>query len=241
MLLGAEIGEDMGQALNKGGGVDLLGARVTLTHANHSSSYEGAYTGESCGFVVELPGMPTLYFAGDTNVFGDMALIRRIYAPDVAVLPIGDHFTMGPREAAVAAELLGAPRVIPSHYGTFPLLTGTPEALRELLPRRHRARRAAAGRDDRAVIRRERWFGGTGRKVPELALVGTIDVTGALELDDVSGVEALRAAHADGIPVVVHADSVEEITAALARPEVSCVLVDDEGLLALDLADLTYG
>ena len=91
------------------------------------------------------------------------------------------------------------------------------------------------------MIRRERWFGGTGRKVPELALVGTIDVTGALELDDVGGVEALRAAHADGIPVVVHAGSVEEITAALARPEVSCVLVDDESLLALDLADLTYG
>ena len=91
------------------------------------------------------------------------------------------------------------------------------------------------------MIRRERWFGGTGRKVPELALAGTIDVTGALELDDVSGVEALRAAHAHGIPVVVHADSVEEITAALARPEVSCVLVDDESLLALDLADLTYG
>ena len=91
------------------------------------------------------------------------------------------------------------------------------------------------------MIRRERWFGGTGRKVPELALVGTIDVTGALELDDVSEVEALRAAHADGIPVVVHAGSVEEITAALARPEVSCVLVADESLLALDLADLTYG
>ena len=91
------------------------------------------------------------------------------------------------------------------------------------------------------MIRRERWFGGTGRKVPELALVGTIDLTGALELDDVSGVEALRTAHADGIPVVVHADSVEEITAALARPEVSCVLVADESLLELDLADLTYG
>jgi hypothetical protein len=91
------------------------------------------------------------------------------------------------------------------------------------------------------VIRRERWFGGTGRKVPELALVGTIDVTGALELDDVTSVDALREAHADGRPVVVHADSVEEITAALARPEVSCVLVADESLLALDLADLTYG
>ena len=91
------------------------------------------------------------------------------------------------------------------------------------------------------MIRRERWFGGTGRKVPELALVGTIDITGALELDEVSGVEALRVAHADGIPVVVHAGSVEEITAALARPEVSCVLVADESLLALDLADITYG
>ena len=91
------------------------------------------------------------------------------------------------------------------------------------------------------MTRRERWFGGTGRKVPELALVGTVDVTGALELDDVSGVEALQAAHADGIPVVVHTGSVEAITAALARPEVSCVLVADESLLALDLADITYG
>jgi hypothetical protein len=91
------------------------------------------------------------------------------------------------------------------------------------------------------VIRRERWFGGTGRKVPELALAGTIDVTGALELDDVSAVEALRAAHAEGTPVVVHADSVGGITAALARPEVSCVLVADERLLAVDLADVTYG
>ena len=63
-----------------------------------------------------------------------MALIRRLYAPDVAVLPIGDHFTMGPEEAAVAAELIGAPRVVPSHYGTFGLLTGTPDALRGLLP-----------------------------------------------------------------------------------------------------------
>ena len=133
-LLGEEIGADMAQAINKGGGVDLLGSRITLTHANHSSSYEGTYTGESCGFVVEAPDLPTIYFAGDTNVFGDMALIRRIYAPEIAVLPIGDHFTMGPREAAVAAELVGAKRVIPSHYGTFSLLTGTPERMRDLLP-----------------------------------------------------------------------------------------------------------
>lgn len=133
-LLVAELGADMGQALNKGGGTDVLGSRVTLTHANHSSSNNGAYAGESCGFVVESPGEPTLYFAGDTNAFGDMALIGRIYEPDVAILPIGDHFTMGPREATVAAELVGASRVIPSHYGTFALLTGTPEALAALLP-----------------------------------------------------------------------------------------------------------
>jgi L-ascorbate metabolism protein UlaG (beta-lactamase superfamily) len=133
-VLGEEIGNDMTQGTNKGGGVDLLGSRVTMTHGNHSSSYNDRYTGESCGFVVETPGAPTLYFAGDTNVFGDMALIGRIYAPDVAVLPIGDHFTMGPREAAVAAELVGASRVVPCHYATFPLLTGTPHTLRELLP-----------------------------------------------------------------------------------------------------------
>ena len=133
-LLGAEIGEDMTQSLNKGGGRELLGSRVTLTHANHSSSYGETYAGESCGFVIETPGAPTIYFAGDTNAFGDMALIGRIYAPEVAVLPIGDHFTMGPREAAVAAELVGATRIVPSHYGTFSLLTGTPAALQELLP-----------------------------------------------------------------------------------------------------------
>jgi L-ascorbate metabolism protein UlaG (beta-lactamase superfamily) len=84
--------------------------------------------------VLELEDGFKIYVAGDTNVFGDMALIARIYEPDVAVLPIGDHFTMGPREAAVAIELLGARRVVPSHYGTFGLLTGTPEQLRELVP-----------------------------------------------------------------------------------------------------------
>lgn len=126
---------DMRESLNKGGSVEVAGLRVTLTHANHSSSAPtGEYLGEGCGLVLEIPDGPTVYVAGDTNVFGDMALIRQIYAPDVAVLPIGDHFTMGPREAAVAAGLVGAPRVVPSHYATFPLLTGTPAALRPLLP-----------------------------------------------------------------------------------------------------------
>ena len=87
---------------------------------------------------------------------------------------------------------------------------------------------------------RERWFGATGRKVPELALAGSVDVAGALELDGVEDVAALRAAHAGGVPVVVHADSIEAVTAALARPEVSCVLVADAALVNVDLADLTY-
>ena len=94
-----------------------------------SSSDEGEYLGEACGLVIRLEGGRAVYFAGDTCVFGDMALIARLYAPDYAVLPIGDHFTMGPREAAVALELLGNPPCIPCHYATFPLLTGTPEQL----------------------------------------------------------------------------------------------------------------
>ncbi len=127
--------DGMAHSLNKGGSTTVLGLTVTLTDANHSSSGpDGRYLGEPCGLVLAADGMPTLYVAGDTNVFGDMALVRRLYAPEVAVLPIGDHFTMGPREAALAAELVGARRVVPSHWGTFPALTGTPEAVRPLLP-----------------------------------------------------------------------------------------------------------
>jgi L-ascorbate metabolism protein UlaG (beta-lactamase superfamily) len=132
------LGENWGHAFNKGGTVTVEGVSVTLTDANHSSSRYGDgtfhYLGEPAGIVLELEDGFTIYFAGDTNVFGDMSLIGRIYAPDVAVLPIGDHFTMGPREAAVALELLGVVRCVPCHYGTFGLLTGTPEALRELAP-----------------------------------------------------------------------------------------------------------
>lgn len=137
-LTGKGLPMAMAQAVNKGGTVEFAGVRVTLTDANHSSSaYENdtfTYLGEPCGLVLRPEGGPTIYVAGDTNVFGDMALIRRLYEPDVAVLPIGNHFTMGPDEAALAAELVGAPRVVPSHYGTFSLLTGTPDALRPLLP-----------------------------------------------------------------------------------------------------------
>ena len=119
---------------NKGGTVEVDGIKFTITTANHTSSAdfdEGKYVGDPAGVVIELEDGVKLYFAGDTNAFMDMQLIGRIYEPDFAILPIGDHYTMGPREAAVALELLGVKRCIPCHYGTFPVLHGTPEQLRE--------------------------------------------------------------------------------------------------------------
>jgi L-ascorbate metabolism protein UlaG (beta-lactamase superfamily) len=117
---------------NKGGTQEIDGIKFTLTNAFHSSSSDdGAYLGEPAGIVIRADGK-SIYFAGDTCVFGDMALIERLYKPDVAVLPIGDHFTMGPEEAALALELLGSPRCVPCHWGTFGLLTGTPDKLAEL-------------------------------------------------------------------------------------------------------------
>jgi L-ascorbate metabolism protein UlaG (beta-lactamase superfamily) len=123
--------------LNKGGTYRWQGIAITLTDAVHSSStvHEGVSIdlGDPCGLVIRLENGFTIYDTGDTAVFGDMALIAELYEPDLVILPIGDHFTMGPREAAKAVELIGARRVVPNHYGTFPLLTGTPEELRRLV------------------------------------------------------------------------------------------------------------
>jgi L-ascorbate metabolism protein UlaG (beta-lactamase superfamily) len=120
---------------NKGGTVALDGVKFTFTNAFHSSSTDdGTYTGEPCGIVLELEDGTKVYFAGDTCVFGDMQLIGRLYSPDVAVLPIGGHYTMDPKEAAVALELLGTKRCVPCHFGTFPILAGTPQELKQLAP-----------------------------------------------------------------------------------------------------------
>jgi len=94
------------------------------------------YLGEPNGFVVEVENGFRFYFAGDTTVFSDMRLIRELYAPEVAFLPIGDHYTMGPKGAAMAAGFLGVKHVVPMHYGTFPILTGTPDQLRSELAAR---------------------------------------------------------------------------------------------------------
>jgi L-ascorbate metabolism protein UlaG (beta-lactamase superfamily) len=128
---GANVGELPGT--NKGGTREVDGIKFTMTDARHSSSGpNGEYLGEAAGFVIEVENGTKLYFAGDTSVFTDMQLIGRIYEPDVAILPIGDHFTMGPKEASVALELLGVSRCVPCHYGTFPVLHGTPEELAQL-------------------------------------------------------------------------------------------------------------
>ena len=123
--------------MNKGGAVEVAGLRVTMTDAHHSSSYmdngQIVYLGEPAGYVVKLEDGMSFYFAGDTCLFGDMRLIGEIYKPDIAFLPIGDRFTMGPDTAARAADMLGVRQVVPMHWGTFPLLTGTPAELKKHL------------------------------------------------------------------------------------------------------------
>lgn len=121
--------------MNKGGTQKVDEIEVTMTHAVHSCGIldgdKVIYGGEACGYVVRLPGGLSVYHAGDTAVFGDMKLIGELYEPQLALLPIGGFYTMGPREAAMAIRLLGAPHVVPMHFGTFPVLAGRPERLQE--------------------------------------------------------------------------------------------------------------
>ncbi|MBI4889962.1 MAG: metal-dependent hydrolase [Acidobacteria bacterium] len=123
--------------MNKGGSQRAGSMRVTMTHAVHSCgiSDEGKilYGGDACGFVLHLRDGRRIYFAGDTAVFSDMALIAELYKPELAFLPVGDLFTMGPLEAAMACRLVKAKQVIPMHFGTFPPLTGSPEELSGML------------------------------------------------------------------------------------------------------------
>jgi L-ascorbate metabolism protein UlaG (beta-lactamase superfamily) len=122
--------------MNTGGTVTVAGLKITMTDARHSSSFDDngiVYLGQPGGFVVKLENGQTIYFAGDTSLFGDMKIIGELYKPDIAFLPIGDRFTMGPDTAAIAAQWLGVKQVVPMHYGTFPLLTGTPEQLEQHL------------------------------------------------------------------------------------------------------------
>ena len=122
--------------MNKGGSIDVDGTKVTMTEAVHSCGIQDGdaiiYGGEAAGYVVKFENGVTLYHAGDTCVFGDMKIIGELYKPDIALLPIGDLYTMDPLQGAYAIRLLGSKTVVPMHYGTFPGLTGTPQRLREL-------------------------------------------------------------------------------------------------------------
>jgi L-ascorbate metabolism protein UlaG (beta-lactamase superfamily) len=128
-----------GQSLvgfGKGGTVEVDGISFTMVHAEHTSSFaDGAYAGEPIGYVITFENGFKVYFSGDTDVFGDMALIRELEQPEVAFLSIGDFFTMGPRRAAKAVELLGVETVVPMHFATFPALHGRPDQLQELVGR----------------------------------------------------------------------------------------------------------
>ena len=132
---GIEAGTIIGS--NKGGTVDVDGIKVTLVHAEHTCGITDGnqilYGGEACGLVIEFENGFTVYFAGDTDVFGDMALIAELSEFDVAFLPIGDFYTMGPSRAAKAASLLGVKTVVPMHFGTFPALKGRPSELQMLV------------------------------------------------------------------------------------------------------------
>jgi L-ascorbate metabolism protein UlaG (beta-lactamase superfamily) len=123
--------------MNPGGTLNALGLSITMVPAVHSSSVEESgeiiYLGVAAGYVVTVEDGVTIYYAGDTSIFGDMRLIGEMYRPQIAFLPIGDLYTMGPAQAAKACELLGVKQVVPMHYGTFPALTGTPAQLRELV------------------------------------------------------------------------------------------------------------
>jgi L-ascorbate metabolism protein UlaG (beta-lactamase superfamily) len=124
------------EPMNKGGTIETKGLRVTMTEAIHSSSFDESgivYLGDAAGFVVRLEDGRSIYYPGDTALFSDMKLIGELYAPQIAFLPIGDRYTMGPDTAAMAARWLGVKQVVPMHWGTFPLLTGTPAMLKERL------------------------------------------------------------------------------------------------------------
>jgi L-ascorbate metabolism protein UlaG (beta-lactamase superfamily) len=130
-------GVEKTRPMNKGGSQKLGDVTVTMVDAVHSCGIldgdQIIYGGEASGYVLRLPDGRALYFAGDTNVFTDMQLIAELYAPELVFLPIGDLFTMGPREAAVACRFLKAKKVVPMHFGTFPPLTGRPDELAKLI------------------------------------------------------------------------------------------------------------
>ncbi len=123
--------------MNIGGAAQLGDVAVTMVEAKHSAGVEGKhgaqYAGVAAGYVLSVSDGPVLYHSGDTTVFSDMKLIKELYHPEVAMLPVGGFYTMGPREAALAAQFIEPKAILPIHFGTFPPLTGTPDQLASYL------------------------------------------------------------------------------------------------------------
>ena len=137
-VLEKQLGKGRYSGMNTGGTQTIDGVRVSMTQAFHSSGVESPsgplYAGMPNGLVVGVDGLASVYHAGDTDVFGDMVLIRKLFAPDIVILPIGDHFTMGAKGAAMSAEMLEPKAIIPVHYKTFPLLAQSADDFRDALP-----------------------------------------------------------------------------------------------------------
>jgi len=128
MHLGGQGVEKL-EPMNTGGSVRFSDFTLSFVNALHSSSSDGVYLGNPCGIILRLDGEKTLYHMGDTEIFGDMALINEIYAPKIGIMPIGDRFTMGAKTAAMAAKrFFDFETVIPCHYGTFPIIDQNADA-----------------------------------------------------------------------------------------------------------------
>lgn len=155
--LASLVAGEKGNGANAGGSIRIRDAVIELVEAVHSSSFGGQdgkparYAGAPVGFVIRIDGGPTLYHAGDTGLFASMAVIGDRFAPDFAMLPIGGHYTMDPEAAAIAARMLKAKTVLPMHYGTFPMLTGTPQRLEEAIRKEGGTARVVIATPGRAI------------------------------------------------------------------------------------------
>jgi L-ascorbate metabolism protein UlaG (beta-lactamase superfamily) len=127
------LNQDQAVGFNKGGTVSFDDFSVTMVSANHSAGFQGDYAGQPAGLIVSFPDDITIYHLGDTNIFADLKLYGELYHPEVALVPMGDHFTMGPKEAALAVDMIQPEVAIPIHYGTFPPLTGDPNDFKQLV------------------------------------------------------------------------------------------------------------
>ena len=128
-----DLGQDQALEFNKGGSIHFDEFSVTMVSANHSSSYNGDYAGEAAGLILSFEDDVCVYHMGDTNIFADLTLYGELYEPHLVLAPIGDHYTMGPEEAAYAVEMLDADVAIPIHYDTFPPIEADPDEFREKL------------------------------------------------------------------------------------------------------------